>query len=198
MAKIQVEVDEVEYANQRRLTALYGKMMSDPKAREQLTRAAKLVNPQAVTPELDAKDEVLAALETERQERLALQAQLAADKAEREQEKALAQFSSGWEAQKAQLRKEGWQDEGIEKVEEHAKTLGIANLSVAAAPLENITPAPQVAQSSGFAPFDSFHPSERDSENFKALMANGGQDDPMLENKMIREALDDYRSGRTR
>lgn len=198
MAKIAIEVDEVEYANQQRLTQLYGSMMQDPKSRELLTKAAKIVNPKAVTPELDAKEEVLAILESERQERIKLQAELAADKAEREQEKALAQFSNGWEAQKAQLRKEGWQDEGIEKVEEHAKTLGIANLSAAAAHLEKITPAPQVAQSSGFAPFDSFNPSERDNENFKALMANGGQDDPMLENKMIREALDDYRAGRTR
>lgn len=198
MARIAIEVDEVEYANQQRLTQLYGQMMADPKAREQLTRAAKLVNPKAVTPELDAKDEVLGALAAERAERIALQEQLAADRAEREQDKALAQFSTGWEAQKAQLRKEGWQDEGIEKVEEHAKTLGIANLSVAAAHLEKITPPQQVAQSSGFAPFDSFNPTERDNENFKALMANGGQDDPMLENKMIREAIDDFRSGRTR
>jgi len=198
MAKIAIEVDEVEYANQQRLTQLYQKMMADPKAREQLTRAAKQVNPQAVTPELDARDEVLGKLEEERQERIKLQEQLAADRAEREQEKALAQFSSGWEAQKAKLRKEGWQDEGIEKVEEHAKALGIPNLSAAAAHLEKITPAPQVAQSSGFAPFDSFNPTERDTENFKALMANGGQDDPMLDNKMIREALDDYRSGRAR
>lgn len=198
MGKVTIEVDETEYLNQQQLTKLYGSMMKDSKSRELLTRAAKIVNPSAVTPELDAKEEVLAELAKEREAREALQAQIAADKAERDQDKQLAAFAQTWEQQKAGLRKAGWQDEGIEKIEEHARSIGTANLEVAAAHFEKMNPPQQVAQSSGFAPFDSFNPSERDNDNFKKLMENGGQDDPMLENKMIREALDDYRSGRTR
>lgn len=198
MPKVAIEVDEVEYANQQRLTQLYAKMMADPKAREQLTRAAKLVNPQAVTPELDAKDEVLARLAESDAKREALEARIVADQAEREQEKQLAAFTQTWEQKRGALRKMGYLDDGIAKIEEFAQERGLADLEAAEALFAKQNPPQQVAQSSGFAPFDSFNPSERDNENFKKLIANGGQDDPLLENQMIREVLDDYRSGRTR
>lgn len=197
MAKIQVEVDETEYQNQQQLTRLYGSMMQDPKSRELLTKAAKIVNPKAVTPELDAKEEVLAALAAEREERLALQASIAADKAERAEKENLQAFSTSWEQKRGGLRKIGYTDDGIEKIEQLAQERGIVDLEAAAALFDRMNPPQPVTASSGFAPFDTFNPSDRDNENFKALMEAKG-DDPMTENKMIREALDDYRSGRTR
>lgn len=197
MAKVQIEVDEVEYQNQQQLTRLYGSMMQDPKSRELLTKAAKIVNPKAVTPELDAKEEVLAALAAEREERLALQASIAADKAERAEKENLQAFSTSWEQKRGSLRKLGYTDDGIEKIEQLAQERGIVDLEAAAALFDRMNPPQQVTASSGFAPFDTFNPSDRDNENFKALMEAKGED-PMTENKMIREALDDYRSGRTR
>lgn len=197
MAKIQVEVEETEFVNQQQLAALYGKMMQDSKSRELLTKAAKIVNPNAVTPELDAKNEVLAALAVERTAREELQARLDAEKAEREQEKQMQTFQQSWDQKLGGLRKQGYTDEGIEKITALAQERGIVDLDAAAALFDKMNPPQTVSQSSGFAPFDTFNPSDRDNENFKALMEAKG-DDPMTENKMIREALDDYRSGRTR
>lgn len=197
MPKIQVEVDETEFVNQQQLAVLYQKMMQNPKARQLLTESAKIVNPNAVTPELDAKNEVLGALAEERAERIKLQEQIAADRAARDEEKQLQTFQRSWEDKRGSLRKLGYTDDGIEKIEQLAQERGIVDLEAAAALFDRMNPPQQVTASSGFAPFDTFNPSDRDNENFKALMEAKG-DDPMTENKMIREALDDYRSGRTR
>jgi len=195
MPKVAIEVDETEYQNQQLLTALYSKMMQNPKSRELLTKAAKEVNPNAVTPELDAKEQIRGEIEPLRETIAALQKRIEDDTAAREQEKLVNQFTSQWDAQKAALRKQGWTDEGIEKAEEHAKTLGIANLEVAAAHFEKQNPPPPVAQSSGVGPFDTFNSSDRDNENFKKLLAAGADGDPMVENDMIRQAITDFRSG---
>lgn len=194
---INVDVDETEFVNQQNLAALYGKIWQNPQSRELLTRAAKIVNPNAVTPELDATDRVMSEI-TKRDEKIdALQARLDADKAEREQATQLQTFQHSWEQKRGSLRKLGYTDDGIEKIEQLAQERGIVDLEAAAALFDRMNPPQQVTASSGFAPFDTFNPSDRDNENFKALMEAKG-DDPMTENKMIREALDDYRSGRTR
>ncbi len=197
MGKITIEVDELEHQNQQQLTRLYGSMMQDPKSRELLTKAAKIVNPKAVTPELDAKEEVYAEIRARDEKIDALTARLDADKAEREQATQLQTFQQSWEQKRGSLRKLGYTDDGIEKIEQLAQERGIVDLEAAAALFDRMNPPQQVTPSSGFAPFDTFNPSDRDNENFKALMEAKG-DDPMVENKMIREALDDYRSGRTR
>ena len=154
-------------------------------------------DPQASTPELDAKEEIRAEFAPVLAKVSELEAQLAAEKAAREADKQLQEFSGSWNKQKAALRKAGWNDEGIEKIEAHAQERGIADLEVAAAHFEKINPPPQIAAPS-YGTFDFTSTTDEDNVNFKKLMEAGMDGDPAVERDMVARALADARGGNRR
>jgi len=194
MAK--VEIDEAQYAAQQRLTALYQGMMANPKAREQLYAAAKLVDPNLPTPELDAKGEIIGEIQKRDEEIAALKKRMDDDAAAREQEKLTQQFAQTWDAKRARLREQGYTSDGIEKIEKLAEERGIVDLDAAAALFDKQNPPASLSHpGGGIGSLDLFQQSAQDDEDFKKLLESQG-DNPAAETAMINKALIDYRSGR--
>lgn len=190
MAK--AEIDETELLANRQVVEAMQKMLANPKSRELVLKAQKVVNPDAVIPEIDARAPLESALDEIRKE-------LAKDREDRakERDEAVAakkreEFTAGWERQKQALRTQGYTDEGLKKIEEHAEKEGIPSLRAAAADWEKLNPSPPPAQPTGGIPFDIFNPPENDAAELKALMDSRG-DDPMALNKLIGKSLAEAR-----
>src|SRR5215469_17452183 len=49
-----IEVDETEFLNNRKLSELVGKMLKNPEARRRVLEAQKIIDPNTVIPEIDS------------------------------------------------------------------------------------------------------------------------------------------------
>lgn len=192
----KVEVDEGQFLATRGLVQLYEQMNANPKARELLNSAAKIVNPNISTPELDAKAEMRAELDQEREQRLLLQKRLDDDQAARELADRTREFTESWNAKVGRLRHAGYTDEGIEKITKLAEERGLVDLDAAAALFDRMNPPAPINQpGGGIGGLDLFQMSSQDDEDFKKLLESEG-DNPAAERNMINKALTDHRSGR--
>lgn len=189
------EIDETELlANQQVVKAVQG-MLGNPEARQLLLKAQKIINPQAVIPEIDAKKPVEDELEKLRQEMAADRKARQEEKEKEEAERKAASFRDSWEKQKRALADQGYTDEGIKKIEEHAEKEGIPNLRAAAADFDRLNPPAAPVQSNGALGFDIFNPPADDAEDMKAMVESRGESDSAL-NKLIGKALTDIRGTR--
>jgi len=195
MAKL-VEVDEEAFLNNEKLRKTVATIMAHPKAKLLVQQAHKLVDPNASTPDLDAQtslDEPIGAL---KQELAEMRKQAAEDKADRERQERINALKSTVEREIAELRSEGWQDEGLKAVQEVMDTKGIMSPKDAAAIVEkNHPPATPIIPSS-FSAHDYLHqPAEGGDEFLKALLATRGESDGVL-NKKVAETLAEARGQR--
>ncbi len=216
MAK--VEVDESDFlASQATIRAVNG-MLANPEARKLLLQARKKADPSVAIPEIDAaapiqssvdafKTEMAAALAAEREARAAdLKSEreaLAAMRAEREAEKEaakqaalIADFQNNWNRQKAQLRADGWRDEGIEAIEKHAQERGIADLEIAAAHWEKLHPPAEPVTPNGSGSWGFMEGNDENDKFVKAMIESRGEDEAALQTE-INAALKDFRSQQT-
>lgn len=190
-----VEIDEADLLAKNQVVGLVDLILKNPGARKQFHQAVKTVRPDTVIPEIDAKDEVMAALEIERQARLALEKQIADDKAKVEADAKTASFVAKWNGQKDKLRSEGWLDDGLAEVEKMAQERGIADLAAAAALYEKEhPPAEPVTPAAGIGSFDLFREQGEDKDMMKKLLESRGEDDSAL-SSLVNSALTDLRSG---
>src|SRR5574340_1105784 len=144
-----VEIDENELLAYKRMAGVANKIMANPQGKKLLEQAHKLVDPGAITPTLDLEAQLEAARKEDREQIAALRKQLEDDKAEREKTQSLAQLQSTIDRGFATLREQGWQDDGIKKVDEVMKEKGIIDPMIAAAWVEKNLPQPTTATPSG-------------------------------------------------
>ena len=172
-----IEVDESEFAALKRVRDTVAKIANAPDAKKLLQKAHKLVDPNAVTPDLDA-DEVETKNKTEWQTKFQeLEAKIAADKAEREKNDSLAALNSKFEAGRTALREQRYTAEGIEAVEKFMNERGIPDHLVAAAYLEKQNPPQEVMSPRAFGSFNFIEPPKDDDTFLKALLDSKGDDD---------------------
>lgn len=196
MSGKRVEIDESQFLAQQKLAGLFEQMNVNPKAREKLYQAIKEVNPNVATPELDAKNEVYGEIAKRDEKLAALEAQIAEDRAARETERQQREFLESWNGKIAGLRRQGYTDEGIEKIQKLAEERGLVDLDAAAALFDKMNPPATVSQpGGGIGGLDLFQQSSQDDEDFKKLLEAQGED-PAAERALINKALTDYRSGR--
>lgn len=188
-----IEVDETAFLAQRNVVALVEKALANPATRAAMQKIAKTINPEASTPDLDAKEEVLQIVEQERTARLALEKRLDDEKADRDNSKRQEDFANQWNGQKARLRNHGWLDEGIEKVEALAQERGIVDLEAAAALYEKLNPPADPVTPSGIGAFNLFEPATHDADEMAKLVESRGDDATVL-SSMVNKALGDARS----
>jgi len=188
------EIDENELLQKERVVTVYNRMLQNPKSRELLEKAFKTIEPNASAPITDAKAEVMAEVEKEREARLALEARMDKERDEREADKARNQFASEWDKQKSRLRSQGYTDEGIASVEKLCEERGIADLEAGAALHDRLHPPADPVTPNGFGHWNLFEPASRDGEDFKKLLDSKGEDDMALR-KMVDGALTDMRGG---
>ncbi len=192
-----IEVDESEFAALKRVRDTVAKIANAPEAKKLMQKAHKLVDPNAVTPDLDA-DEAETKTKTEWQTKFQeLETKIATDKAEREKNDNLAALNSKFEAGRAALRDQRYTAEGIEAVEKFMNERGIPDHLVAAAYLEKQNPPQEVMNPRAFGSFNFVEPPKDDDTFLKALLDSKGDDDSAVLKAAV-EAVGDLRGNARR
>src|ERR1700744_3076961 len=168
MARIEVEESDLVAASQ--LTATVQGMLAHPKAREMLLQAQKLVKPDAIIPEIDARDAVMNEVKALREEAAAERAPRAAEKEAEKAERESKKFERQWNAQRDSLRAAGYLDDGIAKIEALAQQRGIPDLEAAELLFKKLNPPPAPVVGSSFGPMDSFTNPSEENKLMKALL----------------------------
>jgi hypothetical protein len=197
MAAVQIE--EAELLNHRGNTAALAAMLANKDARKLVLQAQKIVKPDAVIPEIDARapvDEAVAALTKRLDEE---KAEREKEKRERDEKERLDSFKNSWERQKQIVRDRfpDINDQGIEAIDALAKERGIPDFESAADTFRRLNPPASVGDSSSGTGSWGFFESPPDNlkEHMKVLMDTKGQSEATT-NKMINEALAEYRGQR--
>jgi hypothetical protein len=189
----QVEIDEAELVGLRQLHGVFNKMMnSNPKARKLVLQAQKLVNPDAAIPEIDASNEVMDEVQKLRTEMGEFMGKIKEKETEAEKATRLASLESKWNEGRAQLRAEGYNEDGIKKIEDLMEKETIPNHRAAAAYFEKLNPQPDpIASVSNKFDFFSAKPVTDSDDKMKKLM----EDPDQFANMMVGETLSEIRSG---
>ena len=181
-----IEIDEGEFANLKRIRETVAKIAAVPEGKKLMQKAHKLVDPNAVTPDLD-EDEKKIAAQTEWQKKFEdLQSKIDAKDAEREKNEKLASLNSNMESGRRALRDAGWTKEGIEGVEKLMEDKGILDHEIAAAFIEKQNPPQEVMSPRAFGGFNFVEQPKDEDAFLKALLDSKGDDD----NAVLRTAVD--------
>lgn len=189
-----VEIDENELAGYKALTARVQAWMGNPEARRKVLEATKLIDPNAVIPELDAAKPINDAMGKLSEDLAAFRKEVSEERTKREEHNKLLELNSKWESGRVKLRGEGYTEDGIKKIEELMEKEGIANHEAGAAYFDRINPPEQpiMPTDSGFDMLkESFMPNgDANAEaDRKALFENP---DAWL-NKAVTNTLRDVR-----
>jgi hypothetical protein len=199
MAKM-VEITEEEHNNLQALRGVAAKIVAKPESRRLLEQAQKLVDPNASTPLLDEEARAMAPvkeLEKTVNERIA--------KFEKEQEDAkreqtLAAIARRQEDGFAALRREGFLDEGIDKVKKLMEDKGLLDPRDAAAIFLRDNPPQMPATPSGVTGASwNFAQTNDDSDKDIAALIGAKGDGAAADAAVMRmanSALNDFRSRR--
>lgn len=191
-----VEIDENELVRLRQLSGVAGRIMANPEGKKLLEKAHKLVDPNAVTPTLDLDAQIEAARAEDRKQIAELRKALETDKEEREKTTRLAQLQETIDKGFASLRAEGWQEDGIKKVDELMKEKGIIDPLIAAAYVEKQMPQSQPVTPSGGQSWDFLSSVNDTDTDLKSLLANRGEGTTV--DKMAHDALREFRGNQRR
>jgi hypothetical protein len=172
-----VEIDESELAGFKRIRETIAKINSDPEGKKLLQRAHKKVDPNALTPDLDAEEKETAAKSEWQKKFEELQAKIQADSEKRENEASLAALNSRFEAGRKALREQRYTPEGIAAVEKFMEERGIPDYLVAAAYLEKQNPPQEIMSPRAFGGFNFIEPPKEDDNFLKAMLESKGDND---------------------
>ena len=187
-----IEIEEAEFKNLNRIRDTIAQIGAVPEGKRLLQKAHKLVDPKALTPELD-EDENKAKVTTEFEKKFNdLQAKIEADKAEREKNESLASLNAKFEAGRKALRDQRYTKEGIEAVEKFMDERGIPDHAIAAAYLEKQNPPQESMSPRAFGSFNFIEPPKDDDAFLKALLESKGDDDSAVLKAAV-EAVGDLR-----
>lgn len=189
----KVEIDEVDLVRYRDLAQNVQHVMKHPQARLLVQQAHKIVNPDAITPELDTHHQVMApvkALEKKFDDFISGVGKQAEDN---QRAATLANLKAQEERGIAELRRQGWNDEGITAVQKMMSEKGILDPLDAAAIFEKHHPPQQVATPSGTGAWNFAEGLADDQVDLKKLLDTKGQNDVVADN-MAQTALNEFRT----
>ena len=139
-----IEVEEGEYNSSNAARQLLDKFANNPKLRPKLLGLIKELNPDAPIPEIDSTTPIRAELDAFRNEIGnsvgELKALLETDNRKRQIEDTIL-------SERRKLRKAGWDDDGIAKVENLMESRGLVDYEAAAALVEKQMPKPAAMES---------------------------------------------------
>lgn len=193
----KIEVDEEEYQRTQRVMASLRKIADNPKTRLQLQALHKEVEPNAPTPELDqAKvlQEPLDKLKKEFDEYRTKQAEEAAD---REKKDKLAELTGKWESGRSALKREGYTDEGLKKLEEFMEQNGLVDHALADKAYSAMHPPQAPATPSGVGAWNFLEVPDDSDADIKKLIETKGQSEALAD-RMAHKALNEIRGQRPR
>ena len=134
-----IEVEETDFQNSSAAKQLLDKFAANPKLRPKLLGLIKELNPDAAIPEIDAAAPLREELDALRKEVSGtvgeLKELLESGNRKREVEDTIA-------SERRKLRKSGWDDDGIQKIETLMQERGLVDYEAAAALVEKQMPKP--------------------------------------------------------
>jgi hypothetical protein len=198
MAKV-IEVDETEFANGQQTIAAVRKLMAHPEASLLIEKARKLVEPDAPTPRLDAHKQVNEPIEKLEAKISELQKKIEDDASERSKNEKLAALQKLVEAGHEQLKREGWQPDGLKALAEWQEKKGILDPIDAAAAYERQHGAQvaPVTPSSHIGGWDFTTPAKEDEDYTKKLLETRGDSESLVMNQAMK-SLNDFRGNNRR
>lgn len=190
-----VELDEMEVARLRQIEQVAGKMMRDPKAKKLLEMAHKQVDPNAITPALDQERQIQEPVNAALERVKDLEAKLQTERDEREKAEKLSVLNKTINDGFAELRKQGWQEDGIKAVDALMQEKGILDPTIAAAYIEKTMPPQQPATPSGSGMWNFVGGIQDGEADLKKLIDSKGEYEPLID-KMAHDALNEFRGRR--
>jgi|SRR5215469_2133397 len=188
-----VEIEDSELTTLKQAKALLDRFGGDPKTRSQLMALVKQVNPNAVIPEIDAKNEVLAEIKKRDEQLAALRKEVEDDKAARAEVERKAKVDGSISDGRKFLRDAGYTEDGIKGIEDLMDKRGVADYEAAAALFEKSNPAPEAVAPADFSrSWDFAKPGE--DEDHKLLL----KDPKQFQNKMVRQWMAENRGPQAR
>lgn len=187
----KVEVDEEELLRDRKLRDTLGKIVANPKAKLLLQEAHKMVDPQAITPELDAQKPVNDQMTEFGKKIDDFISKQETKEADREKQSKLDALNANIAKGLDKLRSERWTEDGIKGVQEIMEKHGILDVEIAASHYEKLHP-PQDLVKPGGGSWNFFETPSDDDADLKKLLDTKGQSMPLTD-KMVHEALADVR-----
>ena len=178
MALIEVDGDEfaklqAELNGARNSKTLLDKLGANPKTRQKVLSLMKEADPSLAIPEIDAAQPVLDDIKALREELAAERKAAADEKAKQAKEQEERETAADIDRGRQLLRKRGYQDEGIAKIEEIMQQRRIPDYEAAALILEQTQPKDEpVIPSNMGRSFDMFGAPEDTNDLLKAIRSS--------------------------
>jgi hypothetical protein len=191
-----VEVDELELQQNRNARALVEGLAKNPRTAKKLHELIKTVNPDAkiADPPADPYEQDLSDLRAELAEEKKARKEA---EAKREQDDKFKSIETKQAQGFAELRRDKWTEDGIEKVKKVMEERGILDVEIAAAYIERQFPQQVPIQPNGNGAWDFTVLPDDGDKDLKSLIETKGESSPLLD-KMAREALADIRGTQRR
>lgn len=194
-----VEIDELEFQQNKTLRDTVSKMMANPKAKRKLLEAEKILFPDKKIPEIDEPNPTEVALETQRKEFEEYKKAQADKESKREQEDKIRSLKAQKDDGLATLRREGWMKEALEEVEKIMDEKGILDPLDAAAIYEKKHPPSEPVMPGGSGSWGFLESSATDQDEFtKKLLETKGDDMGLLAAREAQKTLGEIRQQRAR
>lgn len=184
-----VEMDEAEVLNLRKIAGTVQKMLANPETRGRILEAQKILNPDAIIPEIDATKPLRAEIAKASQSVEDLKKVIADEKAERAQERVMEKLKSKWDEGRAVARKAGYTADGLEALEKYMEEKGVADHEIAMASFEKLHP-PEAPVDTTSNRFDAFTTMPKDGDDMKLLLSGNDRE---FTAKRIKETLSNIR-----
>lgn len=202
MSKLTIEgigeIDEEDLRASVKLRNTVGAWMKNPASRRKMLEAHKTYDPKADIPELDQPDPLEAKINPLTADIAALRKEIADRDAKAAEKESLTKLESSIEAGFKKLREtEGVTVEGEAAIRKVMDEKGTTDPEMAYAYLLRTHPPQDLVTPGGSSVFNFLDTPVDTDADVKALIAAKGEDSPVV-NKMIREALTEFRSGMVR
>lgn len=187
-----VQITEAEYNESQRLRGQVAKLFGNKKARALVEKAYKELDPTAATPTADELEQANAPIDALRKDFNEF-VKAENDRREKEEtERKVADFSKKMEEQYAELRAQGYTDEGIAAVKKLVEEKNLFPLDAAAIHERNNPPQATVVPTGNSGAWNFMQQPDDGDKDIKDLIASKGESEPVL-GRMISKAINDIR-----
>ena len=181
--RINIEVDEEELQRNQQLRRTLSAIMAHPQGKILAQKAHKLVDPNAVTPELDASEAVNVPVQAIEKKFNDFVAKTEKEQADREEKARMDRLTSEWKAGQASLLAQKWTPDGIKKLEEFMEQKGIVDHEIAAAAFEKLHPPQTPVMPGGTGAWNFLElPTDDTGEYVKKLIDSKGKNNIAVDN----------------
>ena len=193
-----IEIDELEFQQNKTLRDTITKMMANPKSKRKLLEAEKILNPEKKIPEIDDPNPTEEALKAQSKAFEDYKKDQEEKQAKRETEDKIRSLRAQKDEGIAKLRRDGWMKEAIEEVEKIMEDKGILDPEIAAAYYEKQHPPQDPITPGGSSTFNFVDPTDDQDDFTKQLFASKGDNMGELALRQSAKTLAELRQQRAR